>query len=156
MTLEIFKAHKQGIREAMNSALIMSKYKNTPLHSYTTYSHIEVISIHKELEGEELLHQLDRVKKLASKPNTTLVQRGQTKVSGRYDIFHSVDYIVTTELFRDRITEEQIEDAMKTLVKKAMGLASYEYLNCQVMAIYKRGEITWDEAVQAHKEDCSL
>ena len=30
------------------------------------------------------------------------------------------------------------------------------YTEHETISIYKRGEITWEEALQAHKEDCNL
>jgi len=155
MQLHTFKAHKQGIKENMEQNLIHAKATdNREAPDYCFTKQYETIEIHKSIKGEDLLHQLERVTQLAK--HGTLTQRGKTKQEGRYDFYNSIDYIVTTKHFRQTIGDDQVEEAMKDLVKKAMGLRSYDYLNCQVMAIYKKGEITWQEATQAHKEDCNL
>jgi len=155
MQLHIFKAHKQGISENMEQNLIHAKATdNREAPDYCFTKQYETIEIHKSIEGEDLLHQLERGVELAK--HGTLKARGRTKQEGRYDFYNSIDYTVTTKHFRTHIEDEQVEEVMKALVKKAMGLRSYDYLNCQVMAIYKRGEITWQEATQAHKEDCNL
>ncbi len=59
-------------------------------------------------------------------------------------------------MVRDKIAKYQIEDTMKALVKKHMGLKPYQTLDCKVMDLYKAGTITWDEAKEAIHKDCDL
>ncbi len=156
MKLHTFKAHYQGIEEAMKSTLIMSKALNRPLATYCEKLETETVSIHKADSEEELRRKQELISALTLKANTTMSINGYTKQKGRYDFFHFLEYRFETKVIRTNIHKNQIEEAMKKLVKKAIGIQSYSYLNCQVMALYKQELIGWDEVVKAHKEECKL
>ena len=156
MKLHIFKAHYQGIEETMKSTLIMSKALNRPLKDYCEKIETETVSIHKDDNEEELRRKQELISSLTLKANTTMSIKGYTKQDGRYDFFNFLEYRFETKVIREVISKNQIEEAMKRLVKKAIGLQSYSYLNCQVMALYKQELIGWDEVVTAHTKECQL
>jgi len=156
MKLHIFKAHYQGIEESMRETLTMSKALNRPLKPYCVKLESETVSIHKDNSEEELRRKQELISSLTLKANTTMSIKGYTKQDGRYDYFNFLDYRFETEVIREVIHKSQIEEVMKKLVKKAIGIQSYSYLNCQVMALYKQELIGWDEVVTAHTKECQL
>ena len=79
---------------------------------------------------------------------------GTTFSSGRYDYFKAMQVIIPSIVIRDKIENEQIENAMRQLVKKELRLKEWENLECKVMALYKQSLIEWEDVVLAHKIEC--
>ncbi len=157
MLLTTFNAHKQGIAEAMQETLTLSKHLNRPLKEYCIIYRYETVTIPQNEDDrdkplEELLNDLNALREI---PNSTLSMDGYTKASGRYDYFDRVVYTAKITCIRDSINPSQVEDAMKVLVKKAIGLKSYQHLDCKVMKLYKQSKITWEEAKETMLEECS-
>jgi len=158
MKLHIFKAHKQGITEAMQETLTMSKALGRPLKDYCIQEVKEDVYIYanedrNELDLDELLYKVEQLRK---KPNSTMSIHGGTKPAGRYDYFSYVRFIATIDTIKDTIEPHQIEEAMKLLVKKHMGLKSYANLDCKIMDLYKSEVITWEEATEAMHKQCEI
>lgn len=157
MTLDIFWAHKEGITQAMKSALIMSKALNKPMHDYCEYKDYITISFDKgKVEDiNEAMDKLQRVQSLIDDGYTLKID-GETYADGRYDYFHRADFKLSKKLLRDKIEDTQIEDAMRALLKKEMGLGLYKEIECKVIALYKEGKIEWEDVVKAHTTNCKM
>jgi len=156
MTREQFYELKDQLKRTMEYQLLMSKTHNKPLAQYCRAYDLEQIHIKADEAEEELRHLTDRINLLTLKSNTTMSIEGHTRASGRYDYFDHVTYSFTTLTVKAEITPEQVERAMKQLVKKELGLQNYEHLECQVMQLFKDGAIEWADVQKSHSQECSI
>ncbi len=155
MTKEIFFAHKEGITEAMNSALIMSKHRGKALHKYCeTYDNI-IVTIKKECTEEEFGLAIEKIYKLSH-------DYGAPTIAFTTHTPHCIErttgamYSFKIPKLRDRIEESQVAQKMKTLIRKELGLKTYDNLECKVMQLFKDGHISWDEVQAQHGVACKL
>jgi len=133
MKLDIFWAHKEGISQAMRSALIMSKALGRPMHDYCEYTDNVTIQLNKGLveDTDEVMEKLQSVQAYIDNGYTLKID-GDTRADGRYDYFHCAYFKLSKKLLRNKIEDTQIEDAMRTLLRKEMGLRPYREIECKV------------------------
>lgn len=155
MKLEIFNAHKDGIREAMQSALIMSKYRGEAMHKYCLIRTYDVIEIRKADTKEDIIAKLEEVVRYTKEygaPKIDFVKHREHCTSKTI----STTYAFAVYKMRDKIEESQVSTRMKLLVKKELGLGKWADLECRVMALYKAGHIGWEEVQSQHGVSCTL
>lgn len=156
MTLEHFKAHREGIASNMRANLLFAKATNTHIQPYVEYTEYHSISIYKEDHKDQVLGQMEAVYALAEEPRARLTQEALTQYRHCTKEFIGTSYTIATPKLRTHITDEQIQDAMKELVKQKLGLTEWDTLECRVMDLYKQGVIGWDKIVEAHQGSCDL
>jgi hypothetical protein len=151
MKLSTFNAHREGIAQTMRENLTFSKHVGYPIKDYCGKEQIVTISFDKDIEPNELREKLE---KALHHLNDKAYVGGTTFSSGRYDYFKAMQVIIPSIVIRDKIENEQIENAMRQLVKKELRLKEWENLECKVMALYKQSLIEWEDVVLAHKIEC--
>ena len=155
MTKEIFFAHKEGIAEAMRSALIMSKHRGYALHSYCLTHDTITVCVLKDDTDEAKIGKLKEVNKYCELYGAPSIH-DSTEKPNCVSYFRGTYYAFRKPKLRDKIEDTQIEQKMRTLVRKELGLHVYQDLECKVMALFKEGHISWDEVMEQHGKACTL
>jgi len=156
MTKEEFFAHKAQTIRTMDYMLELSRTHNKPLTEYAKEYDKKRIIIKRDADEDELRETMLDIAIMMDKPKTVMSMRGETKQSGRYDYFNYIEYSFKTLVVKHEIEAYQVEDMMKLWVKQKLGLNSYDYLECQVMQLFKDGTIEWEDVIKAHKGACKL
>lgn len=156
MTREKFAEHKAQLKRTMEYQLSLSKVYNKPLSNYCGYTDVKTITLNENDTEQDLRDKLLEIAIFMQYDNTTLTQSGHTRASGRYDFFDHVNYNFNTIRVRDELPDQAVEEAMKQLVKRHLGLKPYEHLECKVMQLFKEGIIEWADVIEAHKGDCEI
>jgi len=156
--INTFNAHKQGIREAMESNLIWDKHHGTMSHNssrdYDCMS-IEILFDDEPAHvAEKMQMVVDLIKdgtavKLDEISEQPHCHRYMTGIRYNYKKYH----------IRDEITDRQVKGAMTNfmtgLIRKETG-RKYVDLDCKVMDLFKDGLIDWNTVLQSHGKDCSI
>jgi len=156
--IDTFKAHKQGIRENMESNLIWDKYHGTKKHKSSTYVEYDDVIIKFDDEPEEIALKMQIVTnlyKLGHKVNQ------EELIEQPYCTRHMVGvrYAYETDILRSHIDDRQVTNAMREFVTNKIRLetnSKYVELECKVMDLFKAGIIDWEMVIESHKRDCSL
>lgn len=155
MTKEDFKRQKEQTKKYMNYMLGLSRYLGYPLKDFCLSTDRINIYMSKDAKPNELIHKINEANILISQGYTIQLD-GNTKPSGRYDIFESAYFKLSKDLVRDSIEEEQVQDKMRKHIKRKLGLGKWDTLECKVMDLFKKGLITWEEVAKSHSSNCEL
>ncbi len=156
--INTFNAHKQGIREAMESNLIWDKYHGTISHNTSRdYNYLSItVKFDDEPEhiAEKMAMVVDLIKdgtkveleEIAEQPHC---HRYMTGIRYNYKKYH----------IRDEITDRQVSGAMQKLMTAKIRSETgrkYVDMDCKVMDLFKDGLIDWSAVLQSHGKDCSI
>ena len=156
--IDTFKAHKQGIREAMESNLIWDKYHGTISHNSSRESEIKYIEIKFDDEVAEIADKMEQLSNLY-KDGVAVEISDITEQPNCYRYMVGTRYSHKVYTIRDEITERQVTRAMKKLTTKLIRSETgrkYVDMDCKVMDLFKDGLIDWNTVLQSHGKECSL
>jgi len=155
MKVEQFFARKQMMKQTMDATLAKSKLEGRALKPYCLRTEYITVVL---LEADTPL--LLQAKLLRIQHNTE--KYGSPKIDGILEYMHCTNYYkgttfkFTNTLLRDEITEMQVQDRMRNMIRSELGLKSHATIECKVMDLYKKGLIEWDTVKAQHGVACSL
>ena len=156
--INTFKAHKQGIRENMESNLIWDKYHGTISHNSSREGEIKFIEIKFNDKVAEIA---DKMEQLSNLYKDGVAVEISEMIEQPYCTRHMVGtrYSHNVYTIRDEITERQVTRAMKKfMIKKIRNETGRQHvdLDCKVMDLFKDGLIDWNTVLQSHGKNCSI
>jgi len=156
--MNTFNAHKQGIRETMESNLIWDKHHGTISHSTSRDYNYLTIEVKFDDEPEHVAEKMAMVVDLI-KDGTTVKMEEITEQPHCHRYMTGIRYNYKQYHIRDEITDRQVSRAMKTLMQDKIRSETgrkYVDMDCKVMDLFKDGLIDWDTVLQSHGKDCSI
>ena len=156
--IDTYKAHKQGIRENMESNLIWDKYHGTMKHKTSSYpEHKQVEILFNDAPADAAIKYELVAMLYANGTKVEVTEITEQPYCTTYTIGTRFVYEVPT--IRTHITDRQVEQAMKLLIRNKIRKATgrdYVQVECKVMDFFKTGVIDWNQVIKSHEEDCSL
>ena len=153
MTLEDLHTLRQDTEVALNNML---KYKPHRLPSTTITRIVDVMFSSSTTKDIKLLQQKIKVFKpdRITSYKIEKAYHGWSEVIGtKYTLVKEVQCTVIT----DKLVKEKTMRAVANIIKKdTNGKYSYFKPKCEVMELFKKGKITWDDVLEAHINDCEI
>ena len=156
--INTFNAHKQGIREAMESNLIWDKHHGTISHNTSRESKTNYIEVKFDEDRSDIATKMEQISNLY-KDGVAVKISDITEQPNCYRYMIGTRYSYEVYSIRDEITDRQVSRAMKELmIKKIRSETGRKYvdLDCKVMDLFKDGLIDWNTVLQSHGKDCSI
>ena len=156
--INTFKAHKQGIRENMESNLLWDKYHGTSKHSTSKDYDVEIIEIKFDDDRVEIATKMEQLSNLYQ-VGTSIEITDMTEQPHCHRYMVGTRYSYRSYYLRDEITDRQVTKAMqKFMTAKIRSETGRKYvdMDCKVMDLFKDGLIDWNTVLQSHGKDCSL
>ena len=156
--IDTFNAHKQGIRENMESNLLWDKHHGTNKHSTSKDYNVEIIEIKFNDDRIEIAAKMEQLSNLYQVGiSIEISEIAEQPNCHRYMI--GTRYSYRSYYFRNEITDRQVTRAMqKFMTAKIRSETGRKYvdMDCKVMDLFKDGLIDWNTVLQSHGKDCSL
>ena len=156
--INTFNAHKQGIREAMESNLIWDKHHGTISHNSSRESEIKFIEIKFDDQVAEIADKMEQLSNLY-RDGVAVEINEMTEQPNCYRYMVGTRYSHKVYTIRTHITDRQVTRAMKSLMTTKIRSETgrkYVDMDCKVMDLFKDGLIDWNTVLQSHGKDCSL
>ena len=156
--INTFNAHKQGIRENMESNLIWDKYHKNLNRASSTYPECRDIEIKFDDSPEKVSDNMIVISHLL-RDGVKVTQREITEQPYCTERTVGVEYFYEVPKLRNFIEEYQVITAMKKFMQDKIRREinnEYVYLDCKVMDLFKSGAINWETVLESHGNDCSL
>lgn len=153
-----FNAHKQGIRENMESNLIWDKYHKNLNRASSTYPECRDIEIKFDDSQEDVSSRMTVLSKMI-KAGVKVTQCEITEQPYCTERTVGVRYSYEIPKLRSFIEEYQVITDMKKFIQDKIRREinnEYVYLECKVMDLFKSGAINWETVLESHGKDCSL
>jgi len=152
-----FEAHKQGIRENMETNLIWDSYHGTMKHKSSIETSVNYIEIKFDEEPPAVLGKMEFIAGMIRDGlKIDQYEIAETPYCTKY--MKGVRYSYTVKTLRTEISDRQVTTAMRHLIQNKINkdVGKYSTIDCRVMDLFKADKIDWDTVIESHRGDCSL